>query len=161
MIVIGIDPGYDRLGWAVGQIQDRQLLNIKFGCIVPDNHLSYIKKLDQVQNELETILSTHNPDVAAIESVYFSVNKKTAIKVSEARGVIIGCLLRNNCEINEYNPLTIKMTVTGHGRADKKAVAKLVSLQTGISFTGVVDDAIDAVAILITHSILRGSKTIA
>ena len=160
-IVIGIDPGFDRLGWAVGMIENRAVSVIEFGCITPKPSPDYFSRLSELQREFSRLLEKYKPSVAVIETLFFSKNKTSAMAVSESRGIVIGRLLATNCTIHEYNPNTIKATVTGSGTASKAAVTKMVVLQTGISAKGHHDDAIDAVAILLTHAILSGTRHLA
>ncbi len=160
-IVIGIDPGFDRLGWAVGTIENRSVKVLDFGCITPKSSPDYFKRLSDLQSEFSKVLEKYNPVTAAIETLFFSKNKTSALAVSESRGIVIGRLVATQCSIHEYNPNTIKATVTGSGTASKAEVTKMVVLQTGISATGHHDDAIDAVAILLTHAILSGTRHLA
>lgn len=152
---IGIDPGYDRLGWAVGTLAQPKLLGCD--CIETDRSTDIFSRYHQLTHELEQILSEYKPNVAAIEELYFSKNTSTALRVSEARGVIIQSLLSQGISIVEYGPTTIKKVVTGSGRADKTAVAKMVQLQLG-STTAVLDDALDAAACFLTHAILHDKQ---
>lgn len=155
MKIIGIDPGYDRLGWAVGENTKGKWNIADFGCIQTAKSDTLVQRYSQINTELSEIISEHKPDQAAVETLFFSVNKKTALQVSEARGVILSCLIQNNIEIFEYNPNQIKLTVTGYGNADKKAVEKMVRLQLPIPKIKIIDDAIDALAIMMTHYHLK------
>lgn len=155
-IVLGLDPGYDRIGWAVGRHTDkRQVEVIAFGCIQTDKKQLLTHRYQQLIKELSAVLQEYQPSEVAIESIFFSKSKKTALTVAESRGVIISCCLHHTNHILDYSPPTIKLAVTGNGAAPKAAVDKMVRLQTILptqATTGkILDDAIDAVAILITH----------
>ncbi|MBP7768628.1 crossover junction endodeoxyribonuclease RuvC [Candidatus Woesebacteria bacterium] len=151
--VIGIDPGFDRLGWAVGRVEAGQkITTLGFGCITTDKKLALLERYAVLQEELEKILLMYQPTDAAIESLFFANNQKTVMQVSEARGIIIANLLRQKIQIGQYTPLQIKQAVTGFGRADKIAVEKMVRLQLKITESHILDDTMDALAILITHS---------
>ncbi|MFZ1721206.1 MAG: crossover junction endodeoxyribonuclease RuvC [Microgenomates group bacterium] len=160
-VVIGIDPGFDRLGWAVGTIFGKTIKVLGVGCITPGVSRDHFSRLSELQSSFSKIISQYNPRVAAIETLFFSKNRSSALAVSEARGVLLGRLLATNCEIFEYNPNTIKATVTGSGRATKDLILKMVKLQTGMTLEGQNDDAVDAVAILLTHAILSGTRHLA
>jgi crossover junction endodeoxyribonuclease RuvC len=151
-VCLGIDPGYDRVGWAVGEIKGSQLQPIAYGLIQTDKHQTHFVRYQQVEAELSAILNQYQPVEAAIETLFFSNNQTTAMKVSEIRGIIISTLLRSKVECFEYNPSQIKLTVTGFGKADKKAVEKMIRLQLKLPAEKVIDDTLDALAILLTHS---------
>ncbi|MDQ5951496.1 MAG: crossover junction endodeoxyribonuclease RuvC [Patescibacteria group bacterium] len=90
-----------------------------------------------------------------MESIFFSKNQKTAMRVSEARGVIIGALLPYCNSLVEYTPNQVKLAVTGYGTADKQAVEKMVRMQLKITDPSIIDDTIDAIAIAFTHALLK------
>lgn len=154
IVVIGIDPGYDRLGWSVADITSNFRL-LAAGCIQTDKSSSIFARYNTIQKELQNIIVKYNPTEAAIETLFFSKNTATALRVSEARGVLIASLLAAHCRIFEYNPVEIKQAVTGNGAATKVAVEKMVRMQATIQdTTKLIDDAIDAVAVNITHSVI-------
>ena len=151
-IVLGIDPGYDRVGWAIGaHNQQRKVVISAFGCIQTSKKDTVFARYKTIQKKLSEILEKYQPTVLAIESVFFSKNKTTAIRVSEAKGVIIASCLPSISKIIEYTPPEIKLAVTGNGAASKTAITKMVQLQTGIQVGREIDDTVDAIAIVITH----------
>ncbi len=159
-MILAIDPGYDRVGWAVGKCLHRGKIEAhSFGCITTSKQVALEQRYLKLQKDLLEIIDTHSCNVLAIETLYFSKNTTTALKVSEARGVILATCAAKNLTIREYNPGTIKSAVTGNGRADKKAMAKMIQLQLKIPTEKVIDDAIDALGILLTHSLLDPNET--
>lgn len=174
-IVLGIDPGYDRVGWAIGEKKasknprttSNQLKNatgstatgtfecIALGCIQTDKTENIFDRFKKIQSDLKEIITHFNPATLAIETVYFAKNKKTAMRVSEARGVIIGVCLEAGLEVREYDPVQIKLAVAGNGNADKQALEKMVRLQLKGSINTFIDDAIDAVAVAMTWGVTR------
>lgn len=151
--IIGIDPGYDRLGWSIGTLENTFTL-IKAGCIQTNKKNDIFTRYQTIVSELSKIVATHHPTEAAIETLYFSKNTTTALRVSEARGVLISVLLAANCKVFEYNPVEIKQAVTGNGAANKQAVEKMVRMQTKLETKNkLIDDAIDAIAVGITHAV--------
>ncbi|MFZ5376981.1 MAG: crossover junction endodeoxyribonuclease RuvC [Patescibacteria group bacterium] len=149
-VVLAIDPGYDRLGWAVGQKKDNKIKVQAYGLIQTDKKMILLERYRFLINQLENIIGQYQPSELAIETVFFSTNKKTALQVSETRGVIIATALRKGMRVFEYMPNQVKLTVTGYGKADKKAVEKMVRLELAIK-EKMIDDTLDALAILITH----------
>lgn len=151
-IILGIDPGYDRVGWSIGKSKKGKFTCIALGCIQTDKKNGIFTRYQKIQSDLKEIIEHFKPTQLAIETLFFSKNKKTAIRVSEARGIIIGVCLDSGLEIYEYDPVKIKIAVTGSGNADKEAVEKMVRLQVGDGMNKFIDDAIDAVAITMTHA---------
>lgn len=152
-IVLSIDPGFDRLGWAIGEVKNRKVTVIGYGCIQTDKKAALFDRYSQIIKDLNLIINSYHPQVLAIEELFFSKNTTTAMRVSEVRGVIIGLMLASNVAVFEYHPNIIKQAVTGNGHADKRAVDKMVRLQLNIKNEKIIDDTIDALAILLTHSV--------
>jgi len=151
-IILGIDPGYDRVGWAVAEKVRGKFNCIALGCIQTNKKTDIFGRYLQIQSELTEIISHFKPNELAIETLFFSKNKKTALRVSEARGIIIGTCLDKGLSVFEYDPVEIKVAVTGNGKADKVSVKKMVQLQVHGSVNKFIDDALDAVAIALTHA---------
>lgn len=157
-IILAIDPGFDRLGWAVGQLsgisqQSSGIKILSYGCITTDKKLTLFDRYDQIIHDLDELVDKFEPTLLAIEQLFFSKNTKTAMNVSETRGVIIGHLLANGAQVFEYHPNQIKLAVTGNGHADKQAVEKMVRIQLSLKNEKIIDDTIDALAVLLTHSV--------
>ncbi len=155
--VLGIDPGYDRIGWAVGTARGQVVQVVEYGCIVTTKTYALFERYRELDSALAEIIARLHPTEVALESLFFFRNKTTALTVSEARGVLISRCLQNNLGIFEYTPMQVKQSVTGSGRADKNSVAKMVRLQGHIPpSTKLLDDTTDAIAVLLTHAASRG-----
>lgn len=153
--ILGIDPGYHRIGWSIGTTQQNYTL-IAAGCIETLSSDSIFVRYATITAELEKILTTYKPTQAAIETLFFSKNTSTALRVSEARGILIATILSHTSSISEYNPVEIKQAVTGSGAANKAAVEKMVGMQVRLpKEVPLIDDAIDAIAIGITHAVIH------
>lgn len=152
-VVLAIDPGYDRLGWAVGEVQGKKLHIVSYGLIQTSKQQTLYERYQQVQVDLTKTITTYQPTELALEKVFFSKNTTTALKIAEVRGVCLGLCLNHTIAIFEYNPMTVKETVTGYGNADKAAITKMIKLQLKIDPTHLKDDTIDALGILLTHSL--------
>jgi len=149
--ILAIDPGYDRVGWAVGTKENKTVKVLEYGIIQTSSKKLIGQRYQDIIKELEIICSKFKPKTLAIEKLYFSKNTTTALRVSEAKGIIIGTCLPFVSSIFEYDPSTIKLCVTGNGAANKQAVEKMVRMQLHVEATPQVDDTIDALAILLTH----------
>lgn len=154
-VILGIDPGYDRLGWAIGRGERQTPEILAYGCLRTKKTKDLAQRYLSLEKQLTNLIERWQPTQLAIETLYFARNKNTALKVSESRGVVLSCCARHQLEIFEYHPNTIKLTAAGHGQADKKAVEKMIRLQFKLKDEKIIDDAIDALAIVLTHSVTR------
>lgn len=153
--ILGIDPGYDRIGWAVGLFKNSKFHVTDLGCIQTKTQEDIFSRYAQIIRELKEITIKYSPKVLAIETLFFAKNKKTALRVSEARGIIIATLLDKGLKVFEYSPNAIKLAVTGSGATDKLAIKKMVKMQIKYDLNGQIDDAIDALAVAMTHGFTK------
>lgn len=143
----GIDPGYGRMGWGVVERSAGTLQFVDAGCIETPSTAERGERLLQLADELTLLLQKHQPKSVGIESLLFTNNVTTGIRVSEARGVALLCCRQFGLEAIEYSPTAVKSATTGSGRATKPQMKKLISAQLHLSSTPWPDDAIDALAI--------------
>ena len=151
MITLGIDPGYERLGLAVvetGVNGENELLYST--CLTTSKTELFHKRLKSLAFEIEKVLVKYQPDTLAIEELFFSGNQKTAMKVSEVRGMIIYLAGRAGMEIINLTPLQVKMSITGFGRADKTQIITMVKKLIRVPPGRRQDDEYDAIAIALT-----------
>ncbi len=143
--ILGIDPGYGRMGYAV--LDSGKL--IEAGCFETSKETPYEERLRSAAGHFKKLMDAHQPDVLALEKLFINTNQKTATRVAEIRGILL--YLAGNALLYEFTPPEIKLAVCGYGRADKKQVAKMVKLlfKTDDSLN---DDALDAIAIAFTAS---------
>ena len=152
-IILGIDPGTNRIGYGVIRTVGRKTSYLASGLIeikeryAPD-------QLVRIYDGISSLIEEYSPDIIAVEKLFFSNNKKTAMTVAEARGVILLAAAKKGTVITELAPNEVKQITTGHGQADKKAVLKMVGLILGLSDFKPIDDTSDALAIAIAGSII-------
>ncbi len=152
MIILSIDPGYDRLGVAVIQKEKGQKEELIFSdCFSVKNKNPFSGALAEVGTYVRDMLKTYQPQEVVIETLIFSTNKTTAFRIAEVRGVILYESALHKSTIFEYNPLTIKVAITGNGRSDKKAFMNFVPKLISLPKKEMLDDEIDAIAIGLTH----------
>ena len=153
MKILGIDPGYDRLGVAVidKPAKGREVL-LYSGCLQTSAKDSIYVRFGKIGTEVERIISEFNPCALAIETLFITKNQKTAMRVSEARGIIIYEALKNNVPVFEYTPMQIKVAVTSDGNSDKERIIKMVKVLIDIPKKDAKDDEYDAIAVALTHS---------
>lgn len=150
MRVISVDPGYDRLGVAVLEFENGTEKLIYSGCIETDKQSTLPDRLLSLGKSFTALLNTHHPNTLAIETIFFNKNQKTAIGVTQARGILIYLAQINNCQVYEFGPQEIKIAVTGYGKSDKSAVIDMVKRLVPNSPTQALDDEYDAIAVGIT-----------
>ncbi len=149
MKILSIDPGYDRCGVAL--LTDTPTITVvSSSCIVTSKSDEHSRRLRTIYEELKEQIETSKPDAIALETLFFSVNKKTALKVAEARGALL--LLVGLCEIPliEVSPQEVKLSMTGVGNATKQQVEKMVRLTLHLGKESRLDDEIDAIALGVT-----------
>ena len=158
MLILGIDPGTATVGYGmikVNGISKYDLLD--FGWIKTDKDSKAEIRLEFIYREMLSLMRTHNPDVIAIERLFFFRNQKTAMQVSQAVGVIMLSAARFKTKIVEYAPAQIKLKVSGNGRADKdmmkKAVRSILPVRSPKHKKTHFDDVADALAVALTHAI--------
>lgn len=158
MKIIGIDPGYERLGVAIIEKTDDMKEHVVFSdCIRTSAKLDMSERLHELGTELSQIIERFKPDESAIEELYFAKNTKTAMSVAEARGVIQFILRKNNVPVFAYHPNAIKIAVAGHGGANKNDIAFMIPKLVKISGMKKLDDELDAIAVALTHLASRNS----
>lgn len=150
MITLGIDPGFARCGYAFIESKNSVYKIVDCGLIETFQSKEYNQRLKKIFDELNNLIIKYKPENAAIEELFFSKNSKTALKVAEARGIIMLSLTINNIDFMEYKPKEVKSQITGNGNANKDAVIKMINLFTGSKIKQ--DDTADAVAIALAHA---------
>jgi crossover junction endodeoxyribonuclease RuvC len=148
MIALGIDPGSRRIGYGVVSAQNGAIKYIAAG-IFSIKTKDDVSALEETKQEIDRLINKYQPEVVAIEKIFFAKNQKTAIAVAQARGVVLLATKECGVRIKEYTPNEVKLGVTGYGFADKKAVLKMIRLILGEKDLKVIDDASDALALAI------------
>lgn len=149
IIILGIDPGLADTGYGVIEKTKSQITSIDFGCIntkagVPDE-----QRLVEIHKSINQLIKKYKPDIIAVEKLFFGKNVKTAMSVSQARGVIILAVGKNKSELVEHTPLQVKQALTGYGQASKDQVKAMVKIILNLDQAPKSDDAADALAIAI------------
>jgi len=150
MRVIAVDPGYDRLGVAVMELNDGSETLIHSTCIETNKKEALIYRLKEIGDEFQKLLKEFDPDTLGIETIFFNKNVKTAIGVAHARGIVIYLAKQNNCRVYEFGPQEIKVAVTGYGKSDKGAVIDMTKRLVSNVPEKALDDEYDAIAVGIT-----------
>ena len=158
MRILAIDPGFDRIGVAVMERNNREVV-VYSSCITTDRSASFAERLLSIESALEKIIATYAPTLCAVEDLFFTTNKTTAIRVAEARGVIIATAARSGLAVKDVSPLQVKMAVTGYGKADKRQVELMVRKTVTLPEGRKYDDELDAIAVGVTALALFDKTT--
>ena len=149
--VIGIDPGLANTGFGIVDFCNGRYRMVSYGCITTKADEPHGQRLMKIYTNLCSIIDEFKPSEAGMETLYFAKNAKSAMGVSEARGVVTLCLAQHCIFLGEYRPMQIKQSITGDQTADKELVEKYVQLLLGLKSPPKPDHAADALAGAITH----------
>lgn len=152
MRVLGIDPGFGRLGIGIIDVEKGNEIYLYSECFETNPKDTFHTRLKLIGQKIDSLCKKWLPDVASVETLFFEKNQKTAMHVAEARGVIVYELLKNLVSVFEYSPLQVKMALTGFGKAEKSQVAFMVEKILHLETRTRIDDELDALALAITHS---------
>lgn len=143
--ILGIDPGYGRLGWAVLELNNGKDILIEAGCFETPAKLPHNERLGLIGKHIEELFKKYNPEALALEKLFFYSNQKTALAVSEVRGLVT--YLAGDRKVHEFTPAQVKQSVCGYGKADKRQVQKMIMLLLGLKEPPKPDDTADAIAV--------------
>lgn len=152
MLILGIDPGFARVGFGVVKYNNNKYMTLECGSITTKSGETLSSRLKKIAEDLQEIIDKYKIDEASIEDLFFNTNIKTGIQVAEARGVILYILEKNNIPISSYTPLQVKQALVGYGRADKHQIMDMVKRLLKLDKMPKLDDTTDALAIAICHS---------
>ncbi|MFW6008115.1 MAG: crossover junction endodeoxyribonuclease RuvC [archaeon] len=147
IIILGIDPGYDRVGYGIVEKNGNKFKEITYGVISTSAKKKFIERVYQIDKKLNELVKKYSPEYVGVEKLFFQKNKTTAMKVSEARGIIMLNVFKNNLEIFEFTPNQIKQAVTGYGKADKKQIQFMIKNLLKLEKIPKPDDAADALGV--------------
>lgn len=147
MRILGVDPGTGILGFGIIDVDQKGKAKLVDGGVIrtpvkqPDSD-----RLLTIYEELTEIVKVNQPQIIAVEKLFFSQNVTTAMSVSQARGIVLLIGKQAGLELYEYTPQQIKQALTGYGKADKKQMQEMVRLILGLKEVPKPDDCADAIA---------------
>jgi crossover junction endodeoxyribonuclease RuvC len=152
MRILGIDPGFERLGIAIlEKNKGDKKESVTFSeCFKTSAKLEFPERLKLIGERVDQVIKEFKPEILSIETLFLTTNHKTVMHVAEARGVVIYEAKKTGLEIFEASPPQIKIAVTGYGRSDKTQINKMVKILVDIDKTKKSDDELDAIAIALT-----------
>lgn len=152
MIILGIDPGIARVGFAILESKKSEIKALSYGLISTDKDTPKAQRLNQIYEDTKEIIDKWQPDVVVLETLIFAKNTKTAMTVSEARGVLLLVAEQMGKTILEITPLEVKKLVCGYGRASKSQVQSAVKMLLALPEIPTPDDVADALAIALSQT---------
>jgi crossover junction endodeoxyribonuclease RuvC len=150
MIVMGIDPGTLHLGWGVLRGEGNRITHLAHGVIDSPASYSLAERLVHIDRSLAAVISDHRPSVGSVESLFFHKDASAAAKLGHARGVVLLNLARAGMQVMEYPPARVKSTITGHGRAEKQQMVRMMRMLLCLD-DSLREDAADALALALTY----------
>lgn len=156
-IILGLDPGYADTGWGVIAKHSSALEFIACGSIKTPPKQSWPQRLLLLWAELENILKIYKPTRVGIELLFFNTNQTTALKVAEARGILVALCAQRKIHQIDLTPQQIKQALTSSGRADKAQVGRMVMTLLHLKTLPKPDDAADALACAISTSFYKST----
>lgn len=158
MILLGIDPGYERTGYAVLKASpERSPELLSSGIISTSRQLAFSRRLKQLHDQLAALIERWRPEELAVEELYWGKNAKTALGVAHARGVVLLVGEETALTVAEYAPTALKLGLTGNGQASKQQVRYMVEQMVDLPpDKKTEDDEYDAVAVALLHAMRKG-----
>ncbi len=153
MLALGIDPGTAICGYGLVECRGSSLRAVEYGAIETSPRLSNAERLVIIHRDLDLLIKKYKPDIVGVEQLFFNKNVRTAMTVSQARGVILLAIAQNEIELAEFTPLQVKQSVVGYGKAEKEQVIYMTQRLLNLPAKPHPDDVADALAIAIctTH----------
>ncbi len=158
MIILSIDSGVERTGWAIFDKDKKYkdgLSYIASGLIKTLASRDHAARLADIHEQVVQIIKKYKPVHMVIEQLFFFKNQKTVISVAQAQGVVLTCAALHEIKTSSLTPLEIKQIVTGYGQADKKGVQKMLKLTLGLDDELKQDDQADAIACGLAYCFLN------
>lgn len=152
MIILGIDPGVHRMGYGVINSIGTDAKVLAQGLFTTNKDVPHGERLLKIKNALEEVISLYRPERIVVEKLFFQKNIKTAMKVGEARGVVMMLAAENNIPTIELTPNEVKVAIAGYGNAEKLQVQKMVKTLLNLKEIPKPDDVADALAIAYSGS---------
>ncbi len=148
--ILGIDPGFGRVGWGVIRQENSRLRAIDYGVIDTPAGTPFTKRLQLIFTKVQDLLQQYQPELGGVERLFFSRNTTTAMQVSEARGVILLAFAQAGVPVHECTPQAVKQALVSYGRADKTQIQRMVKVLLNLPTIPKPDDVADALAIAVT-----------
>jgi crossover junction endodeoxyribonuclease RuvC len=152
MIILGVDPGSLRTGYGVIETNGRRHRLLEKGVLAPRPRVCLAERLFVIHQGIQKVIARLHPDVLAVEDLFHALNSRSAIVLSHVRGVVLLAGAESGLPVYAFAPATVKLQITGSGRAEKVQVALMVAHLLGLPGRGQPGDASDALAVALCHA---------
>jgi crossover junction endodeoxyribonuclease RuvC len=152
VIILGVDPGSVRTGYGAIHSDGRRHRLVEHGALCPPPKLPLPERLHRIHAGLAALIARIHPDCLAVEDVFHAVNTRSALVLGHVRGVVLLAGAEADLPVYAFSPATVKVQVTGSGRADKRQVAFMVARTLDLPGDGQPGDASDALAVALCHA---------
>ena len=156
MIVLGVDPGSIRTGWGAIDTDGRSHRLLGNGTLAPPPHLPLPDRLRAIHTGLAAVIERLRPEALAVEDLFHAKSVRSALVLGHVRGVVLLAGAQAGLPVFAFPPATVKLQVTGFGRAEKAQVALMVARLLGLAGDGEAGDAADALAVALCFAHLAG-----
>jgi crossover junction endodeoxyribonuclease RuvC len=155
MIILGVDPGSLRTGYGAIQTDGRRHVLLEKGVLAPAAALELAARIHVIHRGIAEVIARVRPDVLAVEDLFHAVNTRTALVLGHVRGAVLLAGAAAGIPVTAFAPATVKVQVTGFGRAEKAQVAMMVARILRLAGEGEAGDASDALAVALCHAHLH------
>lgn len=149
--LLGLDPGLTATGWGIVDVTGSRLVHVANGTVKSKTKDALSDRLAMLHEGVAAIIKAHQPDEAAIESVFVNKDGQATLKLGQARGVAILAAAQAGLDVAEYAPNHIKKSVVGAGHADKRQMMAMVTMLLPTCDPH-SEHSVDALAVAITHA---------
>lgn len=155
MIILGVDPGSLRTGYGVIETDGRRHALLEKGVLAPASALPLAERLHVIHRGIAEVIARARPDALAVEDLFHAANARSALVLGHVRGAVLLAGAAAGIPVTAFAPATVKVQVTGFGRAEKAQVAMMVARILGLAGDGEAGDASDALAVALCHAHLH------
>ena len=160
MLILGIDPGSIKTGWALLKTEGKKTHYVASGVLSFDSKKPFLERLTEIRKKTNQLVKELKPDEVALESLIYVKSPTALIKLAQSRGVILSQFVEEyQGKIFEYSPNLVKSSAVGHGHADKESVKKVIDMMFGAREYKSHDET-DAIAVALCHVLNRNKKNI-
>lgn len=159
LCVLGVDPAVaGAIGYGVIQTDGLHATCMRFGALKFPRQLAFASRLREIHLLISGLISQFQPEAVAVESVFTSLNMRTALKLAEMRGVILLAAAQAQIPAHNYSPREIKASVAGFGAASKQQIQQMVRSLLDLDVIPEPADASDALAVALCHAHLSRAR---
>jgi crossover junction endodeoxyribonuclease RuvC len=154
VIILGVDPGSQRTGYGVIETDGRRHRLLTHGALTVPARAELPLRLAHIHSGVAQLIAGYRPDALAVEGIFHAVNARSSLVLGHVRGVILLAGAQAGLPVHEFPPATVKVQITGYGRAEKSQVALMVARLLQLPSVAPAGDAADALAVALCHAAL-------